>query len=116
MESNIKIELVKLAKEKGFVSEFIGSKSYFPDKPWLMPEKEDFRWYLWMCELQKWLLKLYYIHITIDRDDLNWFYQLSNVEKLTDDYYFPTLSPSRAGHKSYEEALAEGLSETLKII
>lgn len=41
--------LIKLAQDKGFKSQI------FTDTEWLYSSKEDLRYYLWMCELYKWL-------------------------------------------------------------
>ena len=45
----MKQELILLATKKGFTSKM------FSDTEWKHSDREDIRYYLWMCELYKWL-------------------------------------------------------------
>jgi len=58
MESS-KIDIVALAKLKGFESQFLS------DKPYKYSNKEELRWLFWLTELQDWLRNNYGIHIDI---------------------------------------------------
>ena len=91
----MKEKLISLAKEKGFVSNIIGKsvESVY--------SKKDF-YYLWMCELKKWLIKNYNINVFCYRPNETgyWAYNLEN----------------KAKYNSIKEALELGLFETLNLI
>lgn len=103
----MKDKLIKLAKEKGFVSDIIGKSV---DSKY---SKKDF-YYLWMCELQQWLEKQHNILITtvVYQEELSfksWFYEIiiSNIDHIIQ------LNEEQLSRK---EALEEGLYESLKLI
>lgn len=97
-EQFISFETAKLAKEKGFLS-----------RDNLVTINSDY-FYLWMCELQKWLRDTHKIHITVTSiSQESWQYHITKIgEKLGD----------RCGedYATYEEALEDGLLEALKLI
>lgn len=64
-----KEEIIKLAKEIGFQSQFLHNK------PYKYSNKEDLRWLFWLTELQKWLREIHNFHITV-----------SEVWKINNDY------------------------------
>jgi len=110
-----KQELIKLATDKGFISKAIGksvdSKSI----------EKDF-YYLWMCELQKWLRDVHKIHVSLfadyDRKDITYnTYWNCNVILLNwgDDREHRIVKPIREFYNSYESALEEGLFQALSI-
>lgn len=83
-------ELIKLATDKGFTSKVIGKS--VDNKS----TEKDF-YYLWMCELQKWLRDVHRIHVS----------PLADYDKkdITYNTYW----------NSYELALEEGLFQALSI-
>lgn len=50
----MKEQLIMLAKKKGFESQFFNSQPYFKNEPWLMTNKEDMRYKLWLFEIMLW--------------------------------------------------------------
>lgn len=54
-------KLVDLANKAGFKS------AMFTDTEWKHSEKEDLRWYLWVCELRRWFMKEHKVLIEIFR-------------------------------------------------
>ena len=97
----MKEQLIILAKEKGFISEIIGKSV---DSKY---SKKDF-YYLWMCELQKWLRETYQINILICPSKLGYWWQIydekeeDSIDDTTDTYY-----------KIYEKALEKVLLKIL---
>lgn len=103
----MKTKLIELATSKqiGFISQM------FTDTNWKHSIKEDLRYYLWMCELQKWCRNKYSKHITIfSSSQESWMFRITIPhQKLEDgkhgeDFY------------TYEQALEEGLYQTLLLI
>jgi hypothetical protein len=107
--------LSKLAKEKGFISNIIGKsvESKYSTK--------DF-YYLWMCELQKWLRENHKIHILIyvnndneGNEPIVWSYAYnSRFDNVLHDDSFNYITDEE--FNSYEEALEEGLEQALTLI
>ena len=93
----MKEELIKLAKEKGFISDIIG-KSVEAEY-----STKDF-YYLWMCELHKWLREVHNIHIEVKHTLINEYSSYVNGEVIYIHF------------KSYEQALEEGIKAALKLI
>jgi hypothetical protein len=104
----MKQELITLANKKEFISEIIGKsvEHKYTEK--------DF-YYLWLCELQKWLKDKHNIHISIDWNiDLkgNYCFMIDTLDKfcIYDGYknqnYFNT----------YEECLEFALEKALNLI
>ena len=105
------MDLIKLSREKGFMSR---------DK--LVTINSDY-FYLWMCELQKWLREEHNCIVEVT------FYS-ENIESIKDikyeveiDYYgkdFHNIGDSSdyysSGYDTYEKALEVGLFEGLKLI
>ena len=97
-------QLIASAKEKGFESHIIGKsvEAKYSNK--------DF-YYLWMCELQKWIREEYGIDLVILPEHLEKEvgYRCS-IEPLNSQSY-------ETSHcYSYEQALEEGLKQALKLI
>ena len=96
-EQLINFELIKLTKEKGFKSSVS-----------LVHINGDY-YYLWMCELQKWLREEHSIDVLVDKGFLSNKYSYEVLYKndmLDSEYIFKTL----------EKALEIGLYEALKLI
>jgi len=101
-------QLIASAKEKGFESHIIGKsvEAKYSNK--------DF-YYLWMCELQKWLREEYKIDIWItDRSDMH--QNGYGIVISGNDFESIELNEYMAVGTYYEEALEEGLKEALKLI
>ena len=103
----MKSQLISLAKEKGFISPIIGKsvEAQYTNK--------DF-YYLWMCELQKWLrtdwniiLLVHYSYFGTDQDPELYYYSvIDNNRKLQEGSYY----------MEYEKALEKGLQEILRTL
>jgi len=98
----MKEEIVKLAKEKGFLLDInhitCFSSNYVIDI-----------YYLWLCELQKWLR---------DERSINMDIEFDNYQGI-DEYFCTVRNPisSYSGlHYSYEDALEKGCFEALKLV
>lgn len=95
----MKEQLIQLAKDKGFISLVIGKSvtAKYSNNPY---------YYLWLCELQKWLREKHHRHINIRHLGSNFFVTLSGGEHVNLGNQF----------RYYEEALEKGLQEQLKKI
>ena len=101
-----KTKLIKLARELGFgaiLMQNVAYKAY--------PNLEPTRYYLWMCELQKWCREKYSKHITIfSSSQESWMLRITIPhQKLEDGKYGEDFY-------TYEQALEEGLYQTLLLI
>ena len=114
----MKEELIKLAKEKGFISDIIG-KSVEAEY-----STKDF-YYLWMCELHKWIREVHNIHIEIKNNPHSqgneglWEYLTTPIfEKghILSSLDTPFRHGNGCGLSTYEQALEKGLKESLKLI
>ena len=111
----MKEELIQLAKEKRFISGIIGKSVESKHST------KDF-YYLWMCELQKWLREEHNWHIIIFTDDGDLEYD--NVRYYFEvRYIIPSFKEedkdslvSEEGYKTYELALEVALLEALQLI
>lgn len=94
------MDLVKLASNKGFIS-----------RNNLIKVNNDY-YYLWLCELQKWLREKHNIIVYLSPvlpDVKEWgilIFQVKSIESL-DDFRF---------YKTYKLALEKGLQKALKLI
>jgi len=91
------MDLIKLSKEKKFIS-----------KDNLVTINSDY-FYLWMCELQKWLREVHNIDIIITSNLLGYGYLLYNR-------YPPKNITNSNTYQTYEQALEEGLQTALNLI
>lgn len=103
----MKEELISLAKEKGFMAILLRPIPYKEGTRW--HSLESIRYYVWMCELQKWLREKYNIDIIITSAILGYGYLIYNR-------YPPKNIANNKVFQFYEEALEEGLKEGLKLI
>lgn len=110
----MKEQLIELAKEKGFESKAIIFQ-YGANPAKLTIQEAEFSYYLWMCELQKWL-----------RDSHKLIVQIESIwgdkEMKTIEYeswvmyrYFENHLPNEEPDifKTYESALEFGLTQAL---
>lgn len=105
----MKQEIIKLAKEKGFESEATRNIDIL--------KSTDLFYYLYLCEIQKWLRESNKFHITIDslcnsEDNLENFYWMYDIKDTS--IFF--IEGSGVDFKTYEEALEKGCFEALKLI
>jgi hypothetical protein len=108
----MKTKLIELATSKqiGFTSQM------FTDTNWKHSLKEDLRYYLWMCELQKWCREKCNKHVTIfstPHEKTSTYYPLFNYEII--DSLDSKLEPLWK-LETYEKALEHGLYKTLLLI
>ena len=93
-------KIVALAKEKNFSPTFVDPI-----------QATDFWWFLWICNLQRWLRedKLLYVYCVPNETVLDaWHYKIEVFHTSNDELSRHFLS--------YDEALEEGLFEALKTI
>lgn len=91
------MDLIQLSKNKNFIS-----------RDRLIAVNEEY-YYLWMCELQRWLREKHNIHIGTVCNNLQDLLFSSEIIYIGDCLVTNT-------HKTYEKALEEGLYEALKLI
>ena len=96
-------KIIELATEKGFTSSIIGKsvEAKYSNK--------DF-YYLWMCELQKWLREVHKIHIAIlpkilPNNEIKYYSFRGKIKKDWTELF-----------NTYEEALEEALKQVLILI
>ena len=92
----MKKELIKLSEESGFESQYI-----IPPK-----EMSELHYYLWMCELQKWIRDENGIYIGIT------YFKQGNGYWVSRIHYRDINIPEPI----YEQALEAGLIEALKLL
>lgn len=92
-------ELMQLASEKGFFSYDRLVRVY------------KHHYYLWMCELHKWVRDTHKIHVVVDRDQEYWKYELYTIHN--GNKHIPRGFPN---YINYEVAFEIGLLEALKLI
>lgn len=103
----ITFETSKLAKEKGFRS----------IQPHILILKSKEHYYLWMCELQKWLREIHNIHVCVDISLLKeWYVNIYNIQNKPSEFEQTYELLNEINFKTYEEALEQGLYQALKLI
>ena len=102
-------KLIELAKEKGFISERISFLLTLLKNG----EKRqiEYWYYIWMCELQKWLRDKHQIEIEIHFNELTSKYRIGYISAILDE----KLDIIKE-FKIYEQALEKSLIESLKLI
>lgn len=100
----MKTKLIELTKEVGFESEMFEIST-------ILSLNTKLSYYLWMCELQKWCRDKYSKHITIfSSSQESWMFRITIPhQKLEDGKYGEDFY-------TYEQALEEGLYQTLLLI
>lgn len=100
------MDLKQKANEFGFVSKIklVHENLKSPD----MGDLDKLLYYLWLCELQKWLREKFMI---IPEVNAKWYnYKISGYSlKVKNTYY-------KEHYNTYEKALENGLQEVLKLI
>ena len=126
-EDYVSFEVAKLLKEKGFNCETDmyyspegELKCWFPNglKSWLDNKGNETWW--WKCvapTLQmamKWLREVHGLFISIGNDDLDYNWQIFDVEDRVKDLDPTCLTESFAGYKKYEQACEAAIKYCLK--
>lgn len=100
----MKEKLIKLAKEKGFTSEFLFNH------PYKYSMKEPLRWYFWMCELQQYIRERRGVVIIIDRNASGYMWTMCKSDGGTDLGWSEDEGPNLGGAwNEYNEALEHAL-------
>lgn len=120
----MKTKIIELLNTKNDKKEniFNFSPSIIPTTPWKHSSNEDMRYYLWLCQLQKWVREFYNWNIIIFNDDgdleyknLRYNYELRYIlpsfkvkdkKSICGDYMCST----------YNEALESGIYQILTIL
>lgn len=111
----MKEKLLKLAKKKGFVSNIIGKSVES------IHTSKDF-YYLWMCELKKWLRETNDIHVIMYLQDIEDDWDKPGIDVYSASIYEGKLKTdieciySGKTYLPYEEELENGLYHALKLI
>ena len=101
----MKTKLIELAKKVGFGAVLMQNVAYKA-----YPDLEPIRYYLWMCELQKWCREEY------DKHTFIWYNTLTEQYRIeSGNYIIKAHNPLKEFIK-YEQALEEGLYQTLLLI
>lgn len=98
----MKEELIKQSEEKGFIS-----------RDRLVKVNESY-YYLWMCELQKWLRDKHNIDVQAPCIRFNSLKVKGYQYAITSDNY--QQFTQEGDYNTYEQALEQGLIEGLKLI
>lgn len=115
----MKTKLIELAKKIGFGAILMQNVIYRA-----YPDLEPIRYYLWMCELQKWCREKHQIYVTITQDfyvpGINFLYQILIYDPTNEynclDKRSSGLYGDNGEYGTYEQALEEGLYQTLLLI
>jgi len=114
----MKEKLEELAKEKGFAGESYYIETFpFENTRERLNEVEEISYYLWLCELQKWLREKHQNNVIINpiADTVTKECDLKYTRKL---YIYGILQGGLLVHvyTTYQQALEEGLFEALKLV
>ena len=98
----MKKQLIELANDKGFKSPVIGKsvESEVSNKPF---------YFLWMCELQKWLIDECNVIVLVER--------LESQLEESENKYYPIIwrgEDTSGYYDDYDDALEQGLLEALR--
>ena len=108
----MKTKLIKLAKKVGFGAVLMQNVAYKA-----YPDLEPTRYYLWMCELQKWCREECDMLVLIESDMLTYDVSIYGKYALQEIRLSSYLSdPQTYLFTTYEQALEEGLYQTLLLI
>lgn len=102
----MKEQLIKLAKEKGFES--IMYNQLIIHRIWTKLE-DSHAYYLWLCELQKWLREKHVKIISVE-------FELDCYEVYIDEKYYVGSYGLGKTFLAYKQALEKGVFEALKLI
>ena len=104
----MKEKLIELSKEKGFESKIY--KELIKIGIWIKLSNNH-AYYLWMCELQKWLRENHNIHIFIHYNTLTERFRIEYITHINKE-----IENEYPEFNTYEQALGKGLYEGLKLI
>jgi len=112
-----KEEIIKLAKEKEFVSKELYNN------PYKYSTHEDMRWLFWLTEIQKWLRDKHGIDIDIIRNNNEFVNFVKEKQNVDVPKYLALILINgdncinyRYYNNTYEQALEAGIIEALKLI
>lgn len=116
----MKEQLIELAKEKGFESNILA----FNLKLLISTDKNEINrlyYYLWLCEIQKWLRENHSIFVKIEpyhREVIDEGYNIAFLYEVITLKRNGSIELHNANDRfvTYEKALEEGLFEALKLI
>lgn len=97
------MDLIKQSREEGFMSKdnlIIVNQSYY---------------YLWMCELQKWLIENHNLYIGIAITEDRWLVQVFDIESQEQEENME-FDQCYCNNNTYGEALERGLFKALELI
>lgn len=100
----MKEQLIQQAKEKGFETSDILADCGVSD---------EHVYYLWMCELHKWLMDVKGIELWFGECNSPNRYQVEDIVRIRGNY---RLGGVDTGSETYPQALESGLYESLKLI
>jgi hypothetical protein len=107
----MKTKLIELAKKVGFGAVLMQNVAYRA-----YPDLEPIRYYLWMCELQKWCRERYNININIKHRTTSQSFCFNITSGYEDKNEGELYSDVYKKYFTYEQALEEGLYQTLLLI
>lgn len=107
-----KEEIIKLAKEKKFVS------AELCNNPYKYSTHEDMRWLFWLVEIQKWLLDNHklFVRIEFEFSNLKWYYKIFQYNIGGIEIRFQYNKFIEFEFNYYNEALEAGVVKALKLI
>lgn len=108
------MDLKQKAEKLGFVSKIklVHENLKSPD----MGELESLLYYLWKCELQKWLREIHNIAVIVSFTNNNAFEFYYFIHSDISKPYSNRICSLPVKVNSYEKALEIGLQETLKLL
>lgn len=116
-------KLIKFAYEKGFVSKLF--TEYYHIEAWSTSECkfwDEIGFYLWMCELQKWLIDKKSIIIQImmftysEEDENDFGYEVIIYNKANSKEWENGINLPYSEFHEYEDALRYGCIEALRLL
>jgi len=118
----MKEQLTSLAKEKGFESKvsiipFFGTAK--DGKAKLVSVDEDLIYYLWLCELQKWMMDKHYIHIDTETElscesEMDTYFDI--IRFTGNVAYCEKIKSLNEPFTNHDEGFVTALFEALKLI
>ena len=108
----MKTKLIELATSK----QIRFNSQMFTDTNWKHSLKEDLRYYLWMCELQKWCRETHNIEVACYRSYVTTDISTYGCEGEDWKQGDGVVDLFNIYRNTYEQALEEGLYQTLLLI
>lgn len=109
-EVEMKTKIIDLINQRNSKGEkiFNFSPSFLTTKPWKYSSEENMRYYLWLCQLQKWIREKYEMWIYViphTYEDIKRIEWTNNLD-MREDIFF----------SDFEEALESGIYKILIIL